>query len=132
MHTLNALAFVIVMLGASSSALAVPTPTTGPSPIQCEIDMVTTPRGLVLRPVARSEASISGSYQLIVETSAVDGRSTVTQGGDFALLAGQSQALGMISLGHTPRATMAARLEIDWEGGHTGCSRRATLTASRS
>lgn len=46
MNTLKAAAVVAMTVGLSGSALALPMPTNtgGPSPIQCEIEMMTTSR----------------------------------------------------------------------------------------
>ena len=123
----SAAAIAAVTLGLSGSALAMPGPVAPPPPVHCDIEVVQTPDGTRLRPVARSGIDLSGSYELNVETSGAGGRSTVSQGGEFSLLAGRGQTLGSVSLGRAPGARIVARMEVSWPGGQTQCVRRVTL-----
>jgi len=94
---------------------------------QCNINVLSTPQGVVLQSTARSRTAVSGSYQLSVETTGPAGRSTVSQGGEFSVRGGSSEALGSLSLGRSSGALVVARMELSWAGGHTSCTRRIRL-----
>ena len=113
-------AAVAVALGLSGSAVALPHP---PS-VQCEIEVVTTPHGTVLRPVARSAAALSGEYRLSVESAGSGGSSQVSQGGAFSLTPGRPETLGSVSLAQSSGMQVLARMELSWAGGRTHCERR--------
>lgn len=115
---ITALAFT---LGASGAAGA------QPEPVQCDIDILRTPQGIVLRPTARSTTAVSGSYQLSVNTSGPDGQSDVSQGGDFSVRADRAETLGTVALGGPSRGHVTARLDLAWPGGQTRCARQIRL-----
>lgn len=123
----SAAAIAALTLGLSGGALAMPRPVALPPPVQCVIEVVQTPDGTRLLPVARSGIDLSGSYELNVETSGTGGRSTVSQGGEFSLVAGRGQTLGSVSVGQASGARILARLDVSWPGGRTQCERRVTL-----
>ncbi|WP_298162119.1 curli-like amyloid fiber formation chaperone CsgH [Brevundimonas sp.] len=123
----SAAAIAAVTLGLSGSALAMPGQMAITPQVQCDIEVVQTPDGTQLRPVARSGIDLSGSYQLTVETSGPAGSSSVSQGGEFALLAGQVQALGSVSLGRASGTRIVARVDVSGPSGRTRCVRRVTL-----
>jgi len=120
-------AITAVTLGLSGSALAMPGPVGPPTPVQCDVEVVRTAQGTLLRPVARSGVELSGFYRLNVETSGPGGRSTVSQGGEFSLLAGREQSLGSVSLGQASGARIVARMDLFWPGGRTQCVHRGGL-----
>lgn len=116
-----AIAALALTLCPSGTALA------QPPAAQCDIDVLRTPQGIVLRPIARSGTAVSGSYLVSVETSGPAGRSTVSQGGDFSVRGGHSQTLGSVSLGQSSGGLAQARVELFWAGGRTSCARRVRL-----
>lgn len=117
----SAIAALALGLGLPAPAMAQP-PTTA-----CNIDVLSTPQGIVLRPIARSRTAVSGTYRLSVETSGPAGRSTVSQGGDFSVRGAREQTLGSVSLGHSSGGLAQARVELFWAGGRTSCARRVRL-----
>jgi len=123
----SAAAIAAVTLGLGGSALALPPPEVPSAQPRCDIEVVSTPQGTRLRPIARAAADLSGSYRLNVETTGAGGGSSVSQGGDFSLHAGQEQVLGSVSLGHADGTRLVARMDLSWAGGSTHCVRRAQL-----
>lgn len=123
----SAVAIAAVTLGLGGSALALPTPEVPSTHPRCDIEVVSTPQGTRLRPIARSAADLLGSYRLNVETSGGGGGSSVSQGGDFSLRAGQEEVLGSVSLGQAHGTRLVARMDLSWAGGTTHCVRRAQL-----
>lgn len=123
----SAVAIAAATLALGGSALALSPPVVPSTPPQCAIEVVSTPQGTRLRPVARSGSDLSGSYRLNVETSGTSGRSTVSQGGDFSLLAGREEMLGSVSLGQASGTRLVARMDLSWAGGRTHCVRHAQL-----
>ena len=122
MKNLNsAIAALALTLGPSGAALALP------PAAQCDIDVLSTPQGIVLRPVARSRTAVSGSYQLSVDTSGPAGRSAVSQGGDFSVRGGRSDGLSSVALGRSPGAVVVARMNLSWAGEHANCMRRIQM-----
>lgn len=115
------IAALALTLSPAGAALALPTAA------QCEIDVLSTPQGIVLRPVARSRTGVSGSYQLSVDTSGPAGRSAVSQGGDFSVRGGRSEGLGSIALGRSSGAVVVARMNLSWAGGQASCTRRIQM-----
>ena len=114
------------------AALALPLSPSGAAPalptaVQCEIDVLSTPQGIVLRPVVRSRTAVSGSYQLSVDTSGPAGRSAVSQGGDFSVRGGRSDGLSSVALGRSPGAVVVARMNLSWAGEHANCMRRIPM-----
>lgn len=89
--------------------------------VQCEITVVETAQGRLIRPVAQAGRAIGGAYQLSVETVGDGGRSQVSQGGDFSLRAGQRHVLGTVSVGGASGAQVTALLVLTWRGGRTQC-----------
>jgi len=122
MHSLSfIIAALAFPLGASGAAAAAPTA------VHCEIDVLSTPQGIVLRPVVRSRTAVSGSYQLSVDTLGPAGRSAVSQGGDFSVRGGRTDGLSSVALGRSPGAAVEARLELSWAGRHASCRRRIQM-----
>lgn len=122
MHSLSfIIAALALPLSPSGAAPALPTA------VQCEIDVLSTPQGIVLRPVVRSRTAVSGSYQLSVDTSGPAGRSAVSQGGDFSVRGGRSDGLSSVALGRSPGAVVVARMNLSWAGEHANCMRRIQM-----
>jgi len=121
MKSLYPIAAALALALSSSGALAQATS------LQCGINVLNTPQGVVLQSTARSGPAVSGSYQLSVETTGPAGRSTVSQAGEFSVRGGSSEALGSVSLGRSPGAFAVARMELSWVGGHRSCTRRIRL-----
>lgn len=120
---MHALSFIVVALalGRPGTAPALP------SMPQCDIEVLNTAQGIVLRPFARFSTNVSGTYQLTVNTSGPAGRAAVSQGGDFTVREGHSDGFGSVALGRSPGAFVEARMNLSWVGGHTNCSREIQM-----
>ena len=115
------LAALALTLGLSGGAQA------RPASVGCEIDVLRTGQGVILRPVASASSGLAGIYQLSVDTAGRAGRSSVSQGGEFAVRGGQRTTLGSVALGQGSGAVATARMDLSWRGGRTSCVRKIRL-----
>jgi len=82
-------------------------------PFRCGV--VAAPQGGMTRleAVVETDAALSGTYTLAVDSASGGGRSRVNQGGPFALGAGEAATLGTVTIGTGAATTIVFDLDID-------------------
>lgn len=85
--------------------------------LTCALAVTETSRGLVIEGLVAAETAVSGSYELAVSRRGAD----MTQGGSFALGAGDSDTLGQIMMNGTATG-LDAELTLTVAGQRLRCS----------
>lgn len=93
-------------------------PTAG---VTCEIRMVKRGGDVELQGILHAAKATSGSYSLKISNAGDGGSSSINQGGDFDLAAGESEVVGAASF--SDANGLRARLSVLTGNGSTSCSR---------
>lgn len=112
----------IAMLGLA--AVFAPAMDAGAAPgggVTCEIRMVKSGGGVELKGIVHAARAASGSYRFNISNDGSGGSSDVSQGGDFALAAGESTVVGEAAFGNADG--LKARLSVSTSAGTTSCRR---------
>lgn len=105
-------------------ALLAPEMDAGAAPaagVTCEIRMVESGGGVTIKGIVHAAKATSGSYSLKIANAGGGGSSSINQGGDFSLDAGESTVVGETTLGNADG--LRARLAVTTAAGTTSCSR---------
>lgn len=106
------------------AALFAPSMDAGAAPaagVTCEIRMVKRGGDVELQGIVHAAKATSGSYSFKISNAGSGGSSSINQGGDFDLAAGQSEVVGEATLGNA--GGLRARLSVSTASGSTSCSR---------
>lgn len=98
---------------------------TGSAEAGCEILASRAGSGLALEAVFHAEQSVSGSYQLSVQSVGSGNRTNINQGGGFSARAGEVLTLGRSNVGGASAYDVA--LTVDAGGTTVKCSERFTV-----
>jgi hypothetical protein len=82
------------------------------SEVQCDVRVIPSRNGVRLEAVAFDGAGASGEYEFVVIKRDRAGDSNIVQGGEFELLAGESQVLGEAEFNLERHSRYDARLEL--------------------
>lgn len=100
---------------------AVPSAQFAASSIECDIHAVRTSRGVRFEAAALSEFAASGEYEFIITKRDRSGSSDIVQGGEYDLLAGYTQSLGIAEVSVERGGAYVARLILSDADG-VACS----------
>jgi CsgH protein len=115
---LASLAALLLPLGTSFAASATIHQSTARLP-SCEIRVNERAGAVMLEGVVSAASALSGTYRLDVWQNG-NGRSQISQSGDFTVPAGGSSSLGMVSLTQNAGG-YGATLRVRWNGGIADC-----------
>ncbi|MEF2553725.1 curli-like amyloid fiber formation chaperone CsgH [Aurantimonas sp. A2-1-M11] len=121
--TLLALPFIPFVYLHGAAAIA-HTATETEDGVGCELRSTQVSRGVQLQAVATADRMVAGDYQFEVDKRGSAGSSQIAQSGDFDLKSGEEIVLGNVALGMDDRASYAAKLTLQWNGGEVSCSAR--------
>jgi len=115
-------------LGAASPAASIDQETGAASrgahaPVRCVINSGSSGGMLTLQGLLSADIDVAGSYQFAVRNAGGGGSANISQGGDFALLAGETVTLGQVMLGNNG-SIYDARLTVTVDGETLECSER--------
>jgi len=105
-------------------ALLAPAVDAGAAPaagVTCEIRVVKRGRNMELKGIVHAAKATTGTYSFKIGNAGDGGSSVISQGGDFALAAGESEVVGEATLSDADG--LRARLSVSTGEGTTGCSR---------
>ncbi len=111
-------------LGAASPAATVDPADPGThAPVRCVINAGTSGGMIALEGVVAADVAASGSYAFKVKNAGAGGSANISQGGDFAIGAGEQATLGQVMLGSNG-AVYDARLTVTVDGETIECAER--------
>ncbi|MCB1488335.1 MAG: hypothetical protein KDJ88_12880 [Bauldia sp.] len=94
------------------------------APVRCVINSGASGGMLTLQGLVSADVDAAGSYRFTVRNTGGGGGAKVSQGGDFALVAGETATLGQVMLGSNGTTIYDARLTITVDGETLECSER--------
>ena len=99
---------------ADEPALAVEQPTSwlAAADVDCDVRAIRTSNGVRFEASASSDAGASGEYELVITKRDRGGASDIVQGGEYDLIAGESQSLGGAELSVERGGGYSARLVL--------------------
>lgn len=118
-----AIAALVITGVASTAGLALSHSTRAPEALVCELRLTEAARHVTLSAEAEARQAVRGTYQLDIDQRSSGGRSTIRQGGEFDLRAGERAVLGEASFSGRAR-DLDARLSVTSNGQTKTC--RAT------
>lgn len=91
------IAALVITGAACTASLATSQNTTEPEALVCELRLTETNRQVTIAAEAEARKSLHGTYELNIDQRGAAGRSTIRQGGEFDLKAGERATLGQAS-----------------------------------
>jgi len=113
------LTFTIVGIAAASKAHSTDD-TAADLPLSCEIAVSKGRYGQTYEARVHADSAVSGSYRLSLSKSGAGGSAMISQSGDFALGAGDSETVGQATFGGVP-SSVDAELILRWNGIDLRC-----------
>ncbi|SDB08508.1 curli-like amyloid fiber formation chaperone CsgH [Bauldia litoralis] len=113
-------------IGAAAFAIAGPVESASKgahAPVRCVINAGASGGMISLQGLVGADAAIVGSYQFRVKNAGGGGSANISQGGDFALAAGEEAMVGQVMLGQNG-AVYDARLTVTVDGETIECAER--------
>jgi hypothetical protein len=84
--------------------------------VDCDVRVARSARGVALRGILRANTAASGDYRFVVTKSGGGGSSDISQGGPFALAAGEEAVVGSADLSMERGARWRAVLTLERDG----------------
>lgn len=91
------IAALVITGAACTASLATSQNTTDPEALVCELRLTETNRQVMIAAEAEARKALHGTYELNIDQRSAAGRSTIRQGGEFDLKAGERATLGQAS-----------------------------------
>lgn len=91
------IAALVITGAACTASLATSQNTTEPEALVCELRLTETNRQVTIAAEAEARKALHGTYELNIDQRSAAGRSTIRQGGEFDLKAGERATLGQAS-----------------------------------
>ena len=105
-----------IALAVGCGTLTAQTGQTADAPVACALEVNQSGRGLTIEGVVAAHETVAGTYRLAVSRRGAN----LNQGGPFRLAAGETEALGRISLNGSA-AALDASLTLEIEGRSYHC-----------
>lgn len=96
-------------------------------PLNCEIAVSKTRMGHMYQGIVTATSDTRGSYELSIKRLGESGRAMISQSGEFAVSAGQSETLGQATFGGLPPSSVEAEMTITWKGHRLTCSNQPEI-----
>lgn len=119
------IAALVITGAACTASLATSQNSTAPEALVCELRLTENNRQVTIAAEAQARHATHGTYQLDIDQSSAHGRSTIRQGGEFDLKAGERATLGEASFSGRAR-DFKAELTVK-ANGQTKTCRSAAL-----
>jgi hypothetical protein len=114
-------AALVVAGCATGAGLALSSPSATPEPLVCELTLTEVRRQVTVTAEAHARQPVHGTYALEIDQRSAGGTSTIRQGGDFDLSAGEEAILATTRLSGRKR-DVDARLTVTANGQTRTCS----------